>query len=749
MRSFLTPDTRTPGPSAWLGAIAVGLIAILLAFGRMFMEPGGLIVDADRPGIDPSVPISLRLPGNDLTRLFLPHHLGIARVIRETGRVPTWDARGFGGRPLVGNPQAGLWYPPVWLIWYTGEPGLFGWITVAHQLAGFLGILVLARSLGLAPWSASIAGVAFALNPYIIGQIYAGHLPQVWAATWAPWIVWAARIWSLGDWRGGLAFGPFLSLCILTGHPQLPFLLMVVLSTWFAWKQLYNWCQTRKVWNFQNHIQGGVLIALPLAFTAMEWLPDALAEPWTLNRLRSQAAQVNRYAPGWLNLWQLVDPLALGGPADYQGGGTYWEAQLGMGGPVLLLSIAALCLRARSRIALVNGLFLVVVVGWWITAGRSLGLASLLGSVVPGMSRFRVQGRVLFLVAIAVSLLAGLGTQALNSQRRGAVRALAFLLGGLTLIHLSFEAWLIVKVTPAHGFMDLEPVSWSLQNCRPEKPFRVRAKDRVYSDLQATLSGIEKTNVEDWFQIQHAAELYESLYPMFEQPRPMEWLNPLNSWVLAQVRQGILDRMNVARLISDRAPRGLNATQLVEVPQSIELPTTTGASNQTVYIFDNPTSLPRAYVVPGVVISHANENPAIQLAWIDPRQAVLLANDPLAAFPEHRQVFREANYQSAGPDRVEISVNTEAAGLLVVADTWMPGWSAIVNGQPTKVLCGNHAQQVVVLPSAGNQRVSMRYDPPGLVAGGLLAMGGVGCWLGIGWWLWKQHKLRPSRASCE
>ena len=35
-----------------------------------------------------------------------------------------WDDRGFGGRPLVGNPQAGMFYPPVWLVWWSGAPAL-------------------------------------------------------------------------------------------------------------------------------------------------------------------------------------------------------------------------------------------------------------------------------------------------------------------------------------------------------------------------------------------------------------------------------------------------------------------------------------------------------------------------------------------------------------------------------------------------------------------------------------------------
>ena len=64
----------------------------------------------------------LRAAGNDLTRLFLPLHARIAAHIARDGRPPSWDPAGFGGRPLVGNPQASLSYPPAWMAWQTRSP---------------------------------------------------------------------------------------------------------------------------------------------------------------------------------------------------------------------------------------------------------------------------------------------------------------------------------------------------------------------------------------------------------------------------------------------------------------------------------------------------------------------------------------------------------------------------------------------------------------------------------------------------
>src|SRR5262249_41854587 len=108
------------------------IILILLAFSRLVLQPTGLVVGERSARGSPSQ--TSEQAGNDLTRLFLPLHTRVSDALRKAGHIPSWDPAGFGGRPLVGNPQAGLWYPPSWLFWWLREPSLFGWLTVAHLI---------------------------------------------------------------------------------------------------------------------------------------------------------------------------------------------------------------------------------------------------------------------------------------------------------------------------------------------------------------------------------------------------------------------------------------------------------------------------------------------------------------------------------------------------------------------------------------------------------------------------------------
>jgi hypothetical protein len=97
----------------------------------------------------------------------------------------------------------------------------------------------------------------------------------------------------------------------------------------------------------------------------------------------------------------------------------------------------------------------------------------------------------------------------------------------------------------------------------------------------------------------------------------------------------------------------------------------------------------------------------------------------ITAQPRHAQPsvtsgqtpFTPAEWVSTDPDRPVLSVTTKAPGFLVVTDTWMPGWTACVDGQPTPILRGNLAQRVVPLSSPGRHRIVLQYVPPGFYLG--------------------------------
>src|SRR5262249_15540754 len=146
-----------------------------------------------------------RPPGNDLTFVYLPHHLHVAAEVARQGSLPGWDRSGFAGRPMIGNPQGGLFYPPVWVAWWFRSPAALGWLTIGHLLWGALGTYLLVRGCGAERLGATISSGCFFASPYILAHVFEGHYPHVWGASWYPWAFLTYRRWRQGNARSALA----------------------------------------------------------------------------------------------------------------------------------------------------------------------------------------------------------------------------------------------------------------------------------------------------------------------------------------------------------------------------------------------------------------------------------------------------------------------------------------------------------------------------------------------------------------
>jgi hypothetical protein len=82
--------------------------------------------------------------------------------------------------------------------------------------------------------------------------------------------------------------------------------------------------------------------------------------------------------------------------------------------------------------------------------------------------------------------------------------------------------------------------------------------------------------------------------------------------------------------------------------------------------------------------------------------------------------------------RVQVSVQTERDGLLVLGDPWYPQWRVEVDGRPAELLRVDHAFRGVRVP-AGSHQVVFTYQDRALQAGlavsTLTALGLAGLWV--------------------
>jgi hypothetical protein len=165
-----------------------------------------------------------------------------------------------------------------------------------------------------------------------------------------------------------------------------------------------------------------------------------------------------------------------------------------------------------------------------------------------------------------------------------------------------------------------------------------------------------------------------------------------------------------------------------------------------VKVYENLEPLPRAFVVGQAVV--APDDTAALNVMADPsfepsEQVVLLAGD-LAAAGLQEQAAQLANPMAGSPvqtvayrpEQITLDVALDAPAVLVLADTWYPGWQATVDGAPAALLRANYLFRGVLLP-AGQHRVQFDFRPATLRRGAgvslavvlaLVAMAAVGIW---------------------
>jgi hypothetical protein len=132
---------------------------------------------------------------------------------------------------------------------------------------------------------------------------------------------------------------------------------------------------------------------------------------------------------------------------------------------------------------------------------------------------------------------------------------------------------------------------------------------------------------------------------------------------------------------------------------------------------------PRATIVRGYAVS-PDADATIRALSVLPLETVVLDRDPGlpgaatgAATPGIDQV-RIARYE---PNRVEVLATAVAPGVLVLRDTYYPGWRVRVDGEPAPLLRADGLFRAVVVPE-GTHSIVFEFRPRGLQQGAAISL---------------------------
>jgi hypothetical protein len=123
--------------------------------------------------------------------------------------------------------------------------------------------------------------------------------------------------------------------------------------------------------------------------------------------------------------------------------------------------------------------------------------------------------------------------------------------------------------------------------------------------------------------------------------------------------------------------------------------------------------VPRAYLVPRVVVETDRYKTLdrISAADFDPLKEVIL-EQPLPNVQEHPATANrsEAKIVDYGNQKVTIQASVNFAGILVLTDSFYPGWRAYVDGREAEIFRANLFFRAVALPK-GDHLVEFHYSP--------------------------------------
>ncbi len=230
---------------------------------------------------------------------------------------------------------------------------------------------------------------------------------------------------------------------------------------------------------------------------------------------------------------------------------------------------------------------------------------------------------------------------------------------------------------------------------------------------------------------------------------------------VAQYRANPMFDALAVRVILSQAPIAGNPTAVNGTVDGFAL---RGRDANTM-VYENLNAYPRAWIVHKIHPVH-DENAAFSFLTARSHSvhgaAIVDRFDPRTEAAIERRSGERTPRSNAGPacqaandhvkidsytgDHVTLTVDAQCPGLLVLPDTYYPGWSASVNGHGQTIYPTDGALRGVAVPK-GPSVVRFSYQPQrfawGLVISGLAILA-ILAFLGLHWWPRRRTATRPS-----
>ncbi|GAC1337336.1 MAG: hypothetical protein NVSMB29_01520 [Candidatus Dormibacteria bacterium] len=400
---------RRVGPGWW--CLAAGLAVIVFLWWPVFLGQrtllGGDILNQFIPWKTGSAPLAHNEAMSDPMSQFLPS-LTLLRQDLASGQLPLWNPYSLNGTPLLANGTSAVLSPFTWLALPFQPDHGYSLAMLARFVVAATGMGFFVRQLGARSVSAAFAGVAYASSSFIV--VWLGH-PQSGVAALMPWaFACVERHLRSRSPRALAGLAVAVALQFFAGNEETSFHMGVFLAVWVVVRALVQ--PNGRIRRFLSLAGTGVLGAGLAGVQVIPFLAVLQGSTLAEDRVRGGAG-LGFLAPSALASWLI--PNGHGNPGIDQVTGrlpNFPESTAFIGvGALLLIVPGAILLWRVSRSAgllLAGGLLFSVLTVY--------GVITPVVGHLPGFNASN-NGRLTALACFCAAALAGCGLELLLRRR--------------------------------------------------------------------------------------------------------------------------------------------------------------------------------------------------------------------------------------------------------------------------------------------------------------------------------------------
>jgi Bacterial membrane protein YfhO len=676
------------------------------------------------------------------------------------GSLPIWDPYTLSGRSFPGEMQTAAFYPIHLLLALIPfnhasvlSPVTYHvWFAATHVLAACF-MFALIRELELSRFSAFIGGICFSLGGYVAYMAWP-HLLE--SATWLP-LVFLFLLRALRATTGRLATlnacigGLMLGMSVLAGglHVVLMELLVIVSAGIYYACSSGPESQSRPLGGLSAGLRAAIVISVlggvGLAAGAVQLFPSVEYSGRALRFLGAKGALPANQPIPYADMDDEFLPQGIAlfiAPFAFNGNATLGEATSPYIGVFPLLA-AIIGIRRYWRNRWVRYLAGLAVAAFLFAIGNFSWLHGVLYATVPKLWSMREASRMVLVTDFALAILAAYGVEALIVRNSGQESTKAGWPGlNRTLLGIVIACGAALFVPAIFAKPDINP--WNslsiLMIFAAYGLFRYLEHGNRGRGVQAIMIGLILFDLSsrDWTAV-NRIELTKSRVDLLDQlmsarataqflkaqpglfrvqlqTDPVLNIGDLFGVPMIQPAGGVTLPIDYARMLG--FPDLLNVRYII-TPAKEQKPGAVYHDNDW-KVYENPSGYPRAWTVHETKVEPSAERAAELLGapGFDAHRTAL-TEVPVALEPLAEGAREAVQASMITPTRMELEVDAQSRGLLVLSENYYPGWRATIEGQSAPIYRVDSGLRGVVVPR-GHSRVVLSYAPASVYWGGLL-----------------------------